>query len=324
MSDTNRESVSAFTSSGRFDGFGEADFDAYVAKKRTSNAYTLERRRAKDRLLALAHAVSAELDEDLDGLELLGSDEAPTVANGRRVDAQWAFFLREAPSRAELKPLLLSTDLTPGANLFDIAVQHQHANIALRLDDAGLRIGFDVAEKAKVDRENIAVKLEIAEERPTFIDRCEALSVEAVVGPPDLQRGALDVDEDCIASWVAAIREGSGFTAFVQLPRQEPLLASDALMGTATQLVGAFIELYRFLAWHPGNDHARVRAEIKKSEDEKVEAVSASFSPGDRVMILSGLFAGRAGYLAEIAKGKAKVMVGPVSVGIDVKDIRSA
>jgi hypothetical protein len=37
------------------------------------------------------------------------------------------------------------------------------------------------------------------------------------------------------------------------------------------------------------------------------------------------LFAGRSGYLAEIdQKGRAKVMVGPVSVNVDVKDLKSS
>ena len=40
---------------------------------------------------------------------------------------------------------------------------------------------------------------------------------------------------------------------------------------------------------------------------------------------MSGLFAGRSGYLAELdAKGRAKVMVGPVSVSVDAKDLKSS
>lgn len=325
MSGSNTENVSAFSGGGRFDGFVDADYDAYVAKKQTSNAYTLGRRRAKDKLLALAHAVAAELGDDLQGLELLGSDEAPTVANGRRVEAQWAYFIREPAARTALKPLLQTTNLHAGANLFDIAVEHQHASLTLRLDDVGLRVGLEVAPKAKVDRENIAVKLSDEDAVPEFLELCEALPGEATLGPGSARVPALDVTADVVESWLAPLREdGTSFAAELQLARDEPVLATQALIGTVVQLVSTFVDLYRFTAWSPENDHARVKAEIKKSVNEKTEAVAATFSAGARVTILAGLFAGRSGYLAEISKGKAKVMVGPVSVGVELKDIKSA
>src|SRR5438045_2296174 len=122
-----RRELGAIGSGGAFQGFAPADFNAYEPKKWGANGYTLERRRAKDKLLSLARAVEGELKEELGGLELGASDEAPTVSNGRKVEAQWAFFTRGADDRASLRTLLLRTDLQGGAGLFDIAVQHQHA-----------------------------------------------------------------------------------------------------------------------------------------------------------------------------------------------------
>src|SRR5438105_1120494 len=132
--------LGAIGSGGAFQGFAAADFNAYEAKKHASNAYTLERRKAKDKLLALARAVTKDLEEEVAGLELGATDEAPTMANGRKVQAQWAFLTRGAADRTSLRSLLHKTDLQDGAQLFDIAVQHQHACLMLRLDHVGLGI----------------------------------------------------------------------------------------------------------------------------------------------------------------------------------------
>ncbi|MEL6186607.1 MAG: hypothetical protein AAFU79_18465, partial [Myxococcota bacterium] len=88
------------------------------------------------------------------------------------------------------------------------------------------------------------------------------------------------------------------------------------------------------LAWAPDNDFAKVAVEktVKKAEKKLKKGGSGSsdskvpsLEPGSRVTILSGLFAGRGGYLAEIdGKGQAKVMVGPVSVTVPATDVKPA
>ena len=67
----------------------------------------------------------------------------------------------------------------------------------------------------------------------------------------------------------------------------------------------------------------QLQKEIKKVEQTKEKEHVASFQVGERVTIMSGLFAGRVGYLHEINdSGKAKVMVGPISVNVDAKDLK--
>ena len=119
--------LGAIGSGGPFAGFRDEDFDAYQRKKWRSNAHTLARREAKDRILALTRAVEAELHDELTDLEMGATEEAPSVANGRQVKAQWVFFTRHSDARSGLKRFLNKTDLMSGANLFDIAVHHQHA-----------------------------------------------------------------------------------------------------------------------------------------------------------------------------------------------------
>src|SRR5688572_25442823 len=174
--------LGAIGSGGEFKGFDPADFDAYEKKKWSSNAYTLQRRTAKDKLLALARSLVEELAEDLQSLELGASEEAPSVANGRKVKAQWVFFTRDAAQRKQLEPHLGKTDLMSGASLFDISVQHQHACLMLRLDHEGFAVGVELATKAKVDRENLGEKLKNEYPKQDLSALCKDLPGEAMIG----------------------------------------------------------------------------------------------------------------------------------------------
>lgn len=314
-------SVGAVSSGGDFKGFEPADFDAYQQKKWGSNAYTLERRRAKDRLLALARAAAKDLDQALDGLELSGSDEAPSMANGRKVSAQLAYFCRVASERAALKTLLQKTDLASGASLFDIAQEHQHLIVYLRLDQAGLSVGLALAGKARVDRDNAAKKLREKWARDKLVELCRSLPFGSTIGPEGERLDALALQEPALEPWVEMFEKSDrAFAVEVQVPRTEEILAAEALIGTVTDHLEAFLPVYRFLAWSRENDVSHVKEAIqvqkKKIEDRK------AYEAGDRVTILSGLFAGRGGYVSEVAKGKVKVMIGPVAVTVDVKDLK--
>ena len=279
---------------------------------------------AKDRILALTRAVEEELTEELQELELGASEEAPSVANGRQVKAQWVFFTRHAEARTGLKRFLNKTDLQSGANLFDIAVQHQHACLVLRLDHEGFAVGVEIAPKAAVDLENAAKKLGYQDARKDCIELLQALPNGAELICSKVRAPTLDVTEAELAQ-VHEDLQGNGLICEVVIDRDEEVLRSDALIGTVEELVASFVPLYRFLAWSPENDYAAVKVEIQRQKKKKAKAPppeAAKLSAGARVTILSGLFSGRAGYVAEIERGKAKVMVGPVAVTIDAKDIK--
>jgi hypothetical protein len=318
-----RDNVNAFSSGGPFTGFGEGDFKAYEPKKWSSNAYTLERRKAKDKLLALSRAVQEQLQKELAGLDLVGSDEAPTVANGKKVEAQWAFFVRDAESRAALKPFLETTDLQAGANLFDIALQHQHAVLALRLDLAGLDLRVDVAGKAKVDRENFAEKLKQGWARDQWAELCRGLPEGAKTGfEPNLKLAAEITPSDAEELPEPMSKGDASFVVGTRVEKTDPILGNEGLIDVLLERTRKMLTIYRFLAWSRDNDHRQLKEALKKTQEEKAKR-AAAFQPGDRVTILAGLFAGRSGYLAELdAKGRAKVMVGPVSVSVEAKDLK--
>jgi hypothetical protein len=315
--------LGAIGSGGAFQGFLAADFAAYEPKKWASNAYTLERRRAKDKLLSLSRAVQDELKDDLGGLELGASDEAPTVANARKVEAQWVFFTRAADDRSTLRTLLQRTDLQGGAGLFDIAIQHQHACLMLKLDQSGLVISVELATKAKVDRENTAEKLRQAWARDKFVELLKALPGGSTIGFKDARKDPLSIVSGELETWIEPLMSADeAFAVSVEIPKSEEVLETEQLIGTVAEHVALFLPIYRFAAWSRDNDHTQVKTAVQKEIADRQKRTSP-FEPGDRVTILSGLFAGRSGYLAEVdAKGRAKVMVGPVSVSVDAKDLK--
>lgn len=317
--------LGAIGSGGAFQGFVAADFNAYEQKKQGSNAYTLERRRSKDKVLALARAVQAELEEELAGLEIGASDEAPTVANARKVEAQWVFFTRGSEDRTSLRTLLMKTDLQGGAGLFDIAVQHQHACVMIRLDLSGLAISFELATKAKVDRDNAAEKLKQAWAREKLVELARGLPNGATIGFTGQRKDPLAIVAGEVEAWVEPFtKPDAAFVAEVSISRSEEVLGAPAVIGTVVELISAVLPLYRFFAWSRDNDHTQVKKGVAQKEAvERQKRVA--FEAGDRVTILSGLFSGRSGYLAELdTKGRAKVMVGPVSVSVDAKDLKPA
>jgi hypothetical protein len=317
--------LGAIGSGGAFQGFAAADFDAYEQKKWGSNVFTLERRKAKDKLLALARALGKDLEDELAGLEMGASDEAPSVANSRKVEAQWVFFTRGADDRATLRTLLGKTDLHGGAGLFDIAIHHQHACIALRLDQKGLAMSVELATKAKVDRDNAVEKLKQAWARDKLIELLRALPGGTTIGFATDRKDALSVTSGEVETFIDGLSKLERvFTVECVIPRAEELLATQALIGTIVEYLQAFLPIYRFLAWSRDNDQTHVKGAVQK-EIAVRQKRPAAFEPGDRVTILSGLFAGRSGYLAEIdGKGRAKVMVGPVSVSVDAKDLKAS
>lgn len=322
-----RSHLGAFGSGGEFTGFEPADFDAYLEKKWSSNAYTLERRRAKDRLLALARAVEADLAEELFELEMGASEEAPSVGNGRKVVAQWAFFTRGPRARQSLEPFLNRTDLTAGASLFDISVQHQHACMSLKLDKDGLAINVELAGKARVDRDNLKAKLQSEEAMADLLELCQQLPGGMAIGFEGELVSCIDLTAEQAAAWHDGLDEDRMFLVEALIPRDEEALKSAAFIGTAAEYMDELLPAFDYLSWSPANDFAQLKLTLTKEKKKQADAAQAraeTIDTGARVMILSGLFAGRPGYLAEIEKGKAKVMVGPVSVTVDVSDIRKA
>jgi hypothetical protein len=298
------------SSGGPFGGFSEADFRAYEEKKWTSNKFTIERRGAKDKVVALVRAVHAELADPLAGLELHASDPEPNV--------------RGEQDQQAIRSLVNTTQLSAPGALFDIALHHQHACVLVRLDLEGLRLGVLVAPRAKVDRDNVVEKLKQAWARERVVELASTLPEGARLsfGGEHVESAALGVAD--VERLAAALLAGADMQLSVLVPRATPGLAGPDAIGLVARTLAPFVPVYRFLAWSRDNEHAHVKETIKKTTEARAKQ-AIPFKQGDRITILAGLFTGRQGYLEEIdAKGRAKVMVGPISVTVEVKDLAGA
>lgn len=307
-----------------FSGFDPADFDAFVPKKQGSNAYTLERRRAKEKLLAVAHQLLETQPSAVEGLELATTEDAPSVANGRKVRSLAAYFVRPAQVRAGLKELL-ATNLHAGAHLFEIAVHQQHAHLELRIEQSGLAVGVRLPSVAVVDRENFAEKLRLEWAREEWSDLLRGLPPPVSTGFDSNLVPAEELAASDLAQWPDEI-QGSDATLIVErlIPRDAPEVASPAWIDEGAALLAEFAPVLRFLAWSRENDHTRVKEAVAKKVEEAAQK-APTLAAGARVTILGGLFAGRSGYVVEIDhKSKAKVMVGPVTITVEAEDLKPA
>lgn len=320
-----------------FDGFVEADFDAFQRKKWGSRVYTMERREARRKAVALARAAQVDLaPEALEHLSLGASDDAPSMANQRKVEAVWAFLTRPEAERARLGSRVGRTNLSDREALFDIATEHQHASLLFRVDEQGFQLEWHLSPRAGVDRMNAARKLAYTEDRAELLRLLSELP-EAEVGFVGELRSAAEIEETEVEVWAERL-QGSSQPLVVRRgwTRGEDRLLDPSFVDEVRAIASGLLAVHRHLAWAQDNDFAKVGVEkaVEKVE-KKLERRGAKksggsagpseteLSPGARVTILSGLFAGRSGYLAEPdGKGNVKVMVGPVSVSVPTSDVK--
>lgn len=312
--------------SSTFAGFADADFDAFAPKKQGSMAYTLERRVVRTKLLALARGLAPRVPS-LQDWEMGVSPDAPSVANGRRVEAMWVFFTRTAADRASLRSRLSKTDLADAASLFDLSVEHQHLSFLLLIDHEGVRLEVHLSPRAKVDCLNAATKLGYDEDEKRLRDVLASLQEGATAGFISGLEKTAHVSPETVGRWRNALETPpEPWVVRVDWRREDPVVVTEALTEAMVDPASRLAEVAGHLRWSRDNDFARVAVEeaLAKTERRRKKPAPASMAPGSRVMIHSGLFKGREGYFAETdGKGRAKVMVGPVSVSVPESDLEA-
>jgi len=137
----------------KFEGFTEADFDAYAENKWRSNRFNLERMRTREKLVGLQEQLQPAPEGESPSLESGWSHDHPTVFNNKRVSSQWCYRLRDEESRK-----ILTGSLTRSSSMKeqveDPALHHLHALLGLEINQTELRIGLSVHQNASVDLEN--------------------------------------------------------------------------------------------------------------------------------------------------------------------------
>ena len=139
------------------------DFDAYLAEKATSNAYSRPRLEVKQRALSWGRGVIERLAKLGIAVDVHGSDEHPSLRNKKRVDCQWVFFWRDHDAREELDRLLEQGRSFSEA-IDDPSPYTRHAFLAFRIDAETVEVCFAVHPDAKVDVDNLRARLTAGKE----------------------------------------------------------------------------------------------------------------------------------------------------------------
>lgn len=262
------------------------DFDAYLAEKATSNAFSRPRLELKQRALGWARSVLARLSDLGIVLDLHGSDEHPSLRNKKRVDCQWILFWRDQQSREHVDRLL--DDGRSISEAIDAPDPHtRHAVLALRIDSQSVEVCFAMQPDAKVDADNLRA----------LLDTAGGYAAGAVPPPPASDADALAPSP--AAELIHALRElpeqfliGTSLDDRVPTTAATPEAIEDMLACAAAgksplwigwsvprevavehstildeQLEDALVALapiYRLIAWSPDNDHIALRLQLDK------------------------------------------------------------
>ena len=150
----------------------EGDFHAYLPERASSNVYSRPRLEFKQRAMNWARGIGERLREAGLDVQLLGSDEHPSVRNSYRVDSQWVYFVRGESQRAQLEPLIQQRVGLVRA-VQSIPTRQLHACLALRLDSRQVQVFAKLHPDAYVDFETFRARVS-DQARATQIAACIA------------------------------------------------------------------------------------------------------------------------------------------------------
>ena len=312
-----------------FAGFTDSDFEAYAPKKWKSNVFNRERLEVKQKLLALGKELTPALVAT-DGSALLceASVEHPALWNHKQVEAQHLFFARNQASRKELDRII-DRARSMATMLEDPTPQRNHLFLCITLSHERIELALRLHPDARVDRQNLERKLAEVWERSVFLDLVRGLPdgyrVE-VTGGAATTAGQLD--DVGLRDLLAALArpEAPGQTHWLTIgrsvPRAEVKAAGAGLVASARSDLSALLPIYQFIAWTRENDFVSMREVLKA---EKQTQRQKGLAKHDRVRIVRGLFAGRAGIIQELdARGAMKVLVGTLAVKVAADEVEKA
>ena len=300
-----------------FEGLTSEDFEQYLPERRTSAMYTLKRRAVKEKLVAISEAIQAQLGEALQGLSPELSDEAPGLTNKRCVDRQWLTFQRDAEAQSRLRIFLNEIKLS-APDALDVALFRKHAHLAVVVDERFLETSLRVQRRARLDRENLAARMKEGWARERLVELLRACGAGFTFGLvddrelPETQVEAVAPDD--VPGLLADGAERGWLVVAATCSIEDAVALGADVSAACAERLAPLLELYRFAAWSPDNDHIAAKKAIKEAK----AASRQSFKKGERVRILAGMWSGRTGAVEEVdKKGRVKVAVGLVSVWVE-------
>ncbi len=307
-----------------FTGFAATDFAAYEERKWSSNAFTLERMKVKDKVAGLVPLLQPLFDANKDDFAHHLSDEHPSIMNGKRVESQWLYYCRSPAQAQELARFLERTELQPG-KIFNLAPQDKHASLALVIDVTGVRCGIIVHAGAWVDRKNFAAKLQNSWDRERLQQVLGAMPAELGIGFGDETLPAREMEPAAFDSLAEMLESDERrFVCGRTIAAADATSMAAELGNTLRETFSALLPLYQFLTWSRQNDHIQVGEQLQKVKAEQRKNAT-DFKVGDKVRVMAGLFAGKVGNVQSIdTKQHVKVQVGPLAVNVPAQDLARA
>jgi len=301
-----------------FTGVTAAHLDAFEEHKWSSHRFGLERMRAAGVLAALERRLAATLSAETEGLVWARSDPTPGVFNDHRVDGIWLYLERTGSERNEVDRVV-DREVSLADTLREPHAMHRFAFTGIRLDHAGVRVGFWLHARAALDRRNLATALDDPMEKGRLPVVLDGLPEGAVV--------SMDDDEWTPARWAggdaASLDDLLGwFRVTLGWDRDAVIAAGAELTDMLAAALQGFIGLFRYAAWSSANDRLDLARKLKKERKARVKKATG-LQPGDQVQVISGLLSGKRGEVAEVdAKGRVKLRVGLMSIDMDPKMVR--
>lgn len=307
-----------------FAGFTNDIFAAYAPEKWSSMVHNLPRMRAKETIVAFCEAAAQGLEEPLKGLIRASSDEIPNIVNQKKVDAQWVYWFRDAAARASLASFLEKTTLDQ-AVIFNIAPQDKHATLAVVVRQKEIWVGLRLHPGASVDRKNIASKLAKAWERERFVALLKELPEGAMIGYDGSMQSTAEITPEILEQWSTKMgADQPTWSVGMSIPAETALSLGLELVPMVNRWLSAIVPFYRFSAWTRENDLIEATKQLQEEKQQK-RRNATSFSPGDKVRIVSGLFSGKIGTVQETdTKAQVKVLVGKMSVVVASTELATA
>jgi hypothetical protein len=280
--------------------------------------------RAKETVVALCDAAQTALDEELDGLARAASDEIPNITNHKKVDAQWVYWFRDASARKALASFLEKTPLD-SVKLFDIAPHDKHIALTVSVREEHLWIGLRLAPGATVDRRNFAAMLGKSWEREQLKELLDDLPDGASFGIEGEHSPTAQVTADTLAELAGRLGpDDPVFSLGHEMAAAEAIELGEDLADHVGRWLGTLVPAYRFIAWVPSNDHIGAGKQLQEEKAEK-RRQALGYKSGDKVRIISGVFAGKTGVVQTIDdKAQVKVQVGKMSVVLSGNDLTPA
>jgi hypothetical protein len=310
-----------------FAGFVDSDFDAYQQRKWSSNLFNRERLEVKQKLLALAPALTSALSAAGVQLSAEASVEHPALWNGKRVESQHVYFVRGGDARRALE-LELVRARGLAAQLRDPSPLRDHVVLAVSIDARQVEVGLRLDADARVDRQNLEQRLLSPWDRLRFVEQVAALGPDhqlAVVAEPRVALPCPELDDRRLTEVLGALgRARPGEYLFLgRVFARDDVRVHQPDFGQLIQdTLVRLSSVYTMAAWARTNDAVAFADTVR---EEKQVRRQRGLAKNDRVKILSGVFAGQAGLVQEVdAKGQLKVLVGKLAVKMDAADVSKA